>query len=69
MARLAAAQKAGRARALTNARSALKAAGGSEMTGGGGRGRPTASTRAVHASRTAGIRVRRIRLKKIRIRV
>jgi hypothetical protein len=61
-------EKAARQRALTTARAALKGLGANEFSSGSARRVTTAKTTAVRHSKHAGIRVRNIRLRKIRIR-
>lgn len=68
MTSLGAASKAARATALTQARAALKGAGASETSGGSAGSTKTASAKTGRSSH-AGLRVRKVRLRKIRIRV
>lgn len=61
-------EKAAQQVALTRARAALKGLGANEIASGAARKRATASTKTIHHAHGAGIRFRRIRLRKIRIR-
>lgn len=68
MARLAAGQKAAQQVALTRARAALKASGASEITSGAAKKHTTASAKAVHHAHGAGVYVKKLKLRKIRLR-